>query len=205
VTYTGAEKEAIGLCIVLEAVDDIVNHALLELRDVESLPGEAEVRFPSRIHQQLFLARLLDFAKEGGDSALTGVAGSCLDVLQAACETKHFDISGSVAALEKSTAELIDWLESRTRLRLWLPSLNLEAQLDVPRSEFLYISGNQAKHNLSRLTGLAKRIAKMLEGHGYRVPLEQIPLGLDDFREHLQEDYFVCYGTWLAELLNNVR
>lgn len=30
-------------------------------------------------------------------------------------------------------------------------------------------------------------------------------MALGDFREHLQEDYFSYYGTWLAELLNNVR
>lgn len=28
---------------------------------------------------------------------------------------------------------------------------------------------------------------------------------LDDFREHLQEDYFVYYGTWLAEHVITLR
>lgn len=204
-TYALAEKETIGLCIALEAVGDIVNHALLELRDVQSLPGQAEVRFPSRVHQQLFLVRLLDFAKEGGDPTLTGVEDSCLSVLQAACQSKSFDFNDSVASLKKSTGTLVDWLESKTPFTLWLPSLEIEARLHVPRLEFLYISGNQVKHNLSRLTGLSKRIASMLKDHGHDVPLEQIPLALDDFREHLQEDYFAYYGTWLAELLNNVR
>jgi hypothetical protein len=45
----------------------------------------------------------------------------------------------------------------------------------------------------------------MLIAHGYSVPEEQIPLALDDFREHLAENYFIYYSTWLAELLNNVR
>lgn len=30
-TYSEPEHEAIGLCIALEALDDIVNHALLKL------------------------------------------------------------------------------------------------------------------------------------------------------------------------------
>lgn len=204
-TYSVEEREAIGLCIALEAVGDIANHVLLEFRDVPSFPGEAEVRFPSRVHQQLFLIRLLDFSKEGGDSTLTGVEGSCLAVLQAACESKSFDSDDSVASLKESTGALVDWLASKTPLSLWLPSLNIEAKLNVPRLEFLYISGNQVKHNLSRLTGLSKRIASTLKDHGHDVPIEQIPLVLDDFREHLQEDYFAFYGTWLAELLNNVR
>ncbi len=45
----------------------------------------------------------------------------------------------------------------------------------------------------------------MLEDQGYNVALERIPLALDDFREHLHADYFIYYGSWLAELLNNVR
>src|SRR5262249_49735084 len=71
--------------------------------------------------------------------------------------------------------------------------------------DFLRISGNHSKHNLSKLTRVSKDIQNLLAVHGYSVPLEMIPLALDDFREHLQENFFVYYGTWLAELVNNVR
>lgn len=204
-TYSVAEREAIGLCIALEAVNDIANHSLFRLVDVSAFPGEAEVHFPSHIHQQLFLARLLDFAMEKGDATLSGVKGSCLCVLRSACESKSFDSRNSVAFLKEATNALDEWLSSKTPLNLWLPSLNIDAALIVPRFEFLYISGNQVKHNLSRLTGISKRIEAILKEHGYDVPFEQIPLSLDDFREHLEENYFSYYGTWLAELLNNVR
>lgn len=30
-------------------------------------------------------------------------------------------------------------------------------------------------------------------------------MALEDFRENLEESFFVYYGTWLAELLNGVR
>lgn len=203
--YNPVETETIGLCIALEAVSDLANHDLLDLGNVDSLPGEAEVRFPSRAHQQLFLIRLVDFAKEGGDQTLTGITGSCLAVLLAACESKSFDRDESINCLRGPVHALNDWLKSKTSLRLWLPTLNLEANLVVPRIEFLYIAGNQAKHNLSRLTAISKHIVKTLKEHGHDVSPEHIPLALEDFREHLQEDYFAYYGTWLAELLNNVR
>jgi hypothetical protein len=203
--YNTAERDTIILCIALEAIADIANHELIELREVASLPGVAEVHFQSRVHQQLFLIRLLDFVKENGDQTLTGVAGSCLDALRTACENKSFDHDGSIASLKEATRTLNDWLTSKTPLRLWLPTLDLEAHLDVPRLDFLYISGNQVKHNLSRLTGLTKRIAQTLKNHGHDVPIEHVLLALDDFREQLEEDYFVYYGTWLAELLNNIR
>lgn len=86
-----------------------------------------------------------------------------------------------------------------------LPSLGLNVELTLLRAELLYIIGNHAKHNLARLTALSRRIKELLARNGYAVEIEQVPLALDDFREHLQEDYFVYYGTWLAELVNNLR
>ena len=46
---------------------------------------------------------------------------------------------------------------------------------------------------------------KILSEHGYDVPIELIPLALEDFQERLSENYFIYYGTWMSELLNNVR
>lgn len=204
-TYSTAEKETIGLCISLEAVGDMANHALLELRDVSMYPGEVEVYFHSHIHQELFIIRLLDFVKESGDSKLTGVSGSCLKVLQSACDTCTFNQENSVVSLHESVKELDDWLNYKTPIKLWLPTLDIEADIEVSRLDFIAISGNHFKHNLSRLTGVSKHIHSILDSNGYSVPLEQIPLALDDFREHLQENYFVYYGTWLTELLNNIR
>lgn len=200
-----AEKEAIGICIALEGIDDIVNHALLDLTDVSAYPGEIEVRYKSHVHQQIFLVRLLDFVKEGGDFSLTGIEGSCLDVLIAACDRKAFDSDGSVSALRDAVDALTSWINAETTFRMWLPTLQIDATLTVSRMEFLFIVGNHVKHNLSRLTVVSKRVVKLLERNGYSVELEQVPLALDDFREHLQEDYFVYYGTWLTELFNNVR
>lgn len=199
------EQETIGLCIALEAVDDIADPALLNIRDVTGFPGEAEVRFKSDIHQEMFLVRLLDFCKERGNQSVTGVSGSCLDVLLAACKTKSFDGGGSVTSLADSVTALGDWLDATSTLKLWIPTLEIDAALTLPRSQLIFILGNHVKHNLARLTGVSESVAKLLTGHGYSVRPERVPLALDDIREHLQENYFVYYGTWLAELTNNVR
>jgi len=110
-----------------------------------------------------------------------------------------------VELLGRYTNALQEWLLTRTKIKLWLPTLKVDAHLEVPRVDFLYISGNLVKHNLSRLTGVSKRVKKTLDDHGYEVPLEQIPLALDDFRGHLEENYFVYYGTWMAEMINDIR
>lgn len=204
-TYSAAEQEAIGLCVCLEAIGDMVNHALLTLRDVSAYPGEAEAIFKDRAHRDLFLIRLPDFAKEPGGKQLTGVTGSCLAVLKAACVTKCFDIDGSVTDLKIAVEALESWLSYKKSITLWLPTLDINASISVSRLEFLNIIGNHSKHNLSRLTAVSREVAGILGDHGYSVPEEQIPLALDDFREHLAENYFIYYSTWLAELLNNVR
>lgn len=204
-TYSAAERETIGLCICLEAVSDIANHSLLELRDVSSYPGEVEAIFQSRVHRDLFLIRLLDFVKETGSKQLTGVAGSCLAVLKQACVSQCFNVNRSVTELQSSVEALEVWLSEKKEITLWLPSLEINAKIKISRLDFLNITGNHSKHNLSRLTGVSRDLAKMLAEHGYCVSEEQIPLALDDFREHLAENYFVYYSTWLAELLNNIR
>ena len=199
------ERETIGLCISLEALNDIVNHALLDVRKSSRTLGEAEVYFKDFIHRSLFLIRFLDFAKEAGDSKLTGVSGSCIKVLKEACQSKSFDMDKSVEQLEAPLAELQNWLDFKSPLKLWLPALDIEAKIEVSRMDFLKISGNYSKHNISRLTGVSKGIHKILLEHTYDVPIELIPLALENFQEHLDENYFVYYGTWMAQLLNDIR
>ncbi len=201
-----AEQETIGLCIALEAIDDIVNRSLLDILD-STCPGEATVLFKSRVHQGMFLVRLLDFSKEAGASAssLTGVEGSCLNVLREACSTRSFDVGASIGGLSQSVTALQAWLDATSSLKMWIPTLELNAQVSLPRSQLVFILGNHVKHNLARLTGVSNELAKLLATHGYSVKPEQIALALDDIREHLQENYFVYYGTWLTELINNVR
>jgi hypothetical protein len=199
------ERETIGLCIAVEAVNDIANKALLQVRPVSSLPGQAEVCFHTRIHQELFLARLLDFSMESGKQSITGVSGSCLDVLDAACGTRGFDVNGCVSGLADAVKALRNWLDQPSKLEIWIPTLDIEARVTLPRSELVFIMGNHVKHNLARLSGVSGRVGKLLRAYGYSVDDQQVPLALDDIREHLQEDYFVYYGSWLAELINNLR
>ena len=203
--YSPIENEITGLCICIEAIDNIVNHTLVDVRPLHASPNQSVVYFKSYPEQDLFLIRFLDFAKESGDKKLTGVQGSCLDVLSSACTTASFNQNDSVLELRVAVDALNSWLNYKTPIKLWLPTLDIEAELNVSRLDFLAISGNQCKHNLSRLTGVSKCITRILKENNYSVPIEEIPLALEDFHEHLQENYFIYYGTWITELLNNIR
>jgi hypothetical protein len=100
---------------------------------------------------------------------------------------------------------LADWSVRPIQLKLWLPTLSVEAKLSVTRSELLRIAGNQAKHNPSRLSRVAQLASELLRKQGYDVSPHQVPFLLNDFREHLQDNFFIYYASWLAELLNDVR
>lgn len=199
------EQESIGLCICIEALNNIVNHSLVELREVTKFPGEYEVYFQDSVHRELFLLRVLDFVKESSDKDLTGVKGSCLKVLEHACESACFNRENSVENLKLAVNSLTEWLNYRSPMTFWLPDLNINAKLNVSRLELLHISGNYSKHNLSRLTGVSKSIHKMLSDNGYEVSLESIPFAIDYFCKHLNDNYFIYYCSWITELLNNLR
>lgn len=199
------ERESIGLCISLEAVNEIVNHSVLDVRKSSRIPGESLIYFKDLVHRSLFIIRFLDFAKEAGDSSLTGVSGSCVDILKKVCADSELGTDDSVRELERAVNNLKDWLEQKSPLKIWLPTLGLNAEIEVSRTELIKISGNSSKHNVSRLTGVSKGIHRTLSEHGYDVPVELIPLALEDFQEHLESNYFTYYATWMAELLNEVR
>lgn len=203
--HSTLEYEAAGLCIVWDAIDDIANFGLIELRDSSRVEDQCEVYFHSYAHKHLYLARLLDFAHESGDADFTGVDGSCLQVLEAACDTRCFDSEGSIQELRQSVEALSRWFSTRTQFNFWLPTLGINADLNMPRIDFLRIAGNQSKHNLSRLSRVSKRVARTLREHGCAVPDEDVHVALSDFSEHLHEHFFVYYAGWLTEMLNNIR
>lgn len=198
------ERETIGLCISMEAIKDMVNHALLKITPYSDGSNEAEIYFHDFTHRSLFLIRFLDFAKECGDRKLTGVSGSCISVLEQATLKQSYNDNGSINELEAAISNINEWLEFESPLKLWLPTLDIEAKINVSRHDILKVSGNHSKHNLSRLTAVSKTIHKLLLRHGYDVDIQHIPLALEDFQEHLEQNYFIYYGTWMAQLLNDL-
>jgi len=152
----------------------------------------------------MFLIRLLDIVNERGDVKLTGASCSCLALLRSIVDAPSFPSDPGVRILRDSVHEFEQWLAEKRPATLWLPTLNIEAQIQPSRLTFLEIAANQSKHNLSRLTAISRSIQSMLHEHGYDVPLGSVPLALDDFREHLHENYFAYYGTWLGQLINDI-
>lgn len=202
---TPQEREVVGLAVCIEALNSLVNHAVLQFTPVSNQPGEMEVRFHNSAHRDLFLIRLQDFLSEKGCETVLGAEMTCVEVLQAACAQRQFEVGGSGTSLTTAVTELTEWLAAPLAAKLWLPTIDVEAKLRVTRAQMLRIAGNQAKHNPSRLSRVAKFASKLLREQGYDVPPHLIPFVLNDFRDHLHDNFFIYYASWTAELLNNVR
>ncbi|QWT22082.1 hypothetical protein KPL74_08755 [Bacillus sp. NP157] len=198
-----AEREAIGLCVCTAALDDLVNHDLMQL--TINGDGEMEVRFHARAHRSLFLIRLLDFVSEKGSAGLLGVKSSCLDVLEQVADQPVLGDQCGGEGLAAAVVALKSWMDAPITPTVWLPSIGTNARLSVTRHQLLEISGNQAKHNPSRLSAVSGKLQAILGAAGHQVAIDKVPFALGDLRDHLEGNLFIYYATWIAELLNNVR
>lgn len=198
--------EVIGLSIAYEALKSMLNRSMLDILHLSDGSGEVEVRFKSATHRDLFYIRLLDFAHEGGSKRLLGTSKnmSCLEILETVGSAPRLSTQKSAEDLARSAAKLRNWLDHTVQPKLWLGEINVSARLSVTRLQLLKISGNQAKHNVSRLTGVCTQVQELLAINGYDVPFELIPFALEDLRAHLGDNMFIYYGSWLAELLNEL-
>lgn len=199
--FTIVERETVGLWVACGALDSMVNHVLLKLAGDG---GAKEVHFETFTHRQLFNILLLDFL-ENVDMTLTGEQGSCLEVLEGACQTASFDEKGSVKFLRGPVNALRTWLGAEITVDTWLPSIHEQLDLKIQRRESIYICGNISKHNLARLTGATKRLDEILRRHNVTVGHLKALHILDDFYVRFHEDIFEYHSTVIAELLNNVR
>lgn len=197
-------QEAIGLCVAFQALRHLVNYNLMDFRDVEGAPGEMEVVFKSEPHRDLFYIRLLDFAHESGSKDLLGDALSCLAVIERAAASPRLFGTGPARELADAASALRAWLDQDIHPQFWLASVSLQVRLSVSRVALLRIIGNQAKHNTARLTSVCKQVHALFDQQGHPLPLNQIPFVLEDLREHLGENIFIYYGSWIAELINNL-
>ena len=75
----------------------------------------------------------------------------------------------------------------------------------IRRQDFIYICGNASKHNPARLTGVSRRVADVLSENGHEIGMFEASLAIDDFYGRFHRDILVYHGTWLGEMLNNLR
>ncbi|NOR31730.1 MAG: hypothetical protein GQ539_11620 [Sulfitobacter sp.] len=215
-TYSEIEQETIVLLAVCQMIDDMVNHAMFI--GSESLT-DGNILFHSHIHQQLFNVHLVDFLsfpqldrslKERPfnlpptDTNSKPSDRSYLYYLKTICKNPCF---GNVPTpLSSSLTVLSDWLDGETSIKgAHFPSLDLSFNIRVNRLKAISMTGNIGKHNITRLSDIAKKLLKIFSDHGQEVSLDQCYSALPDFQELFHDHALNYQSSHIVEMLNNLR
>jgi hypothetical protein len=199
--FTEIEREVIFLTATTASIETMVNHQVLQLS--EGTDGGQAI-FKTSIHQRFFNIVLVDFLSPTAIK-VTGDKISCVDALATICEKPNFNERNSVKLLKQAVTAFKKWLEREIKVKVWFPSINLDAKIKVHRKEFISICGDISKHNFSRLDRRAMSLQKILKRNGEEVSDEDALLALDDFYEKFHNDIFTYLGSHLVEQLNNIR
>ena len=106
-----------------------------------------------------------------------------------------------------STVEAFSgWLEQDTHIeRVWLPSIEVEVDLDIARMTWLKICADIGKHSFARLEGNVKKIVDILQAHGKTIDAGMGYTVLPEFWEWFHDHLFGYHMSTIAEFLNNIR
>ncbi len=195
------EREAIVLQVVVETIEALVNHEMLNFSaGHESI----QVTFKSPSQRAMFNVLLADML-EPVDTGLLGVEGSLIDALLAVATNPQLGAGDEAFSLLAAAKDWSHWLEQDIEVEVWFPSIDTQTRLKLKRHDFISICGNISKHNVSRLTGKATELSRLFENNGIVVGQIDALRALDDFHVRFHEDILVYHGTTIAELLNNLR
>lgn len=198
--FNEIEREAIILQFVVQSLQSMVNREMLKLSE-GNVQIQATLVSPAR--RELFNVLFADLL-ERVDSSLLGVNGSLIDALHKTAQAPKLNSSKNQNKLLPDVTRLKDWLESIIQVEVWFPSIEINTTLKLQRGRFITICGNISKHNLSRLTRVAKSLTELLAENGIEVSRLDGLQALEDFQGRFQHDIFEYHSTTMAELLNNV-
>lgn len=199
--FSEFEQELIGLMAVIESIDSMINYSIFELRGSDQ---DRQIYFHTSVHQMFFNIILIDFLS-GVNEVLTGYKVSCLGVLKEICKIPKLNIDNSIDPLASSVNELEKWFETEIVVDTWLPSIDKQLEIVITRREYVSICGNISKHHFARLTKVSKDIKSILKRRGISINEEESLLVINDMFDKFHEDILNYHGSWLAEMLNNIR
>ena len=212
--YTDLEREVIVLKAVTDLIDDMVNYEIFEpIRSMRDM----NLNFRSMTHKRLFNVLLVDLLStpmndDFGLAAIPenaqGSAGTFLYYLRLICESPSlYDTDAAPSAALAGPVEFFaTWLDAECQVeKVWLPSINIETTIRVPRILFIKICGDMAKHSFPRMSINARRLRKLLADNGNQIDIEQAYLAMPEFYEWFHDNIFTYHSSSIGEFLNNIR
>jgi hypothetical protein len=200
--FSPVEREVIALKAIADMLNALVNHELLIL---QGPPPKLEVVFKDLVHQRLFGILLADFLTRPKKPRF-GLEGSYLDVLAGICDDPKLLGGGAVGDLAAATQRANEWLDAKINVPAWFPTIEREVpDFAIRRREIVIITGNISKHGFAGLTGVARRLVRILGKNGVEIDRHQAISILNEFYERFHDDVLAAHATALVELLNRVR
>ncbi|MBV2168684.1 MAG: hypothetical protein KUL82_08250 [Bdellovibrio sp.] len=195
------EQEVIVLTAVYELINGTVNHEVLEI----GAGDEIQIGFKSRTHFNFFCIMLVDFlSKPDGD--VFGIRESYLSSLRSIISNPLLGSHEAARNLKNSTDDFSSWLQTHMKYdKAWFPSVELQLDLSIKRSDMIVFCGNISKHNFTRLTKVAQRLQNVFKDQGHDLNLHQSLSIISEFQEQFQNNILSYHSTTIAASLNKIR
>ena len=201
-TFSTIEKEVIVLSAILEMINSMVNYDVLDLTGVDP---DSEIKLKSSTHQKYFNIILVDFLSRS-NMGVYQEKKLYIDAIQEICKNPSFNEKKSIDNLKLASEEFSNWLKEEVKVpKTWFPSISIEEELSIKRSEFLEICGNISKHNFSKLSRTAHKLSDIFIRNKIQIKPEDALLALDDFYERFHVDIFNYHVSTICEFMNNIR
>lgn len=213
--FNKAEQEAIILNAAWSMIDEMVNYSIFptlneQTTDITLVPKTAAAKRLFSILLNDFLSPLSGGGKDTpfglpvpkgnpapSDSTFLFYLKMVADDVQLGSDPNSFG---------KSTNLFSTWLEEESHVPdVWLPTINLKADLSVQRKTWIKIVGNISKHNFTRLQVDTGKIAKILKKHGHHLKDGEEYLLIPEFQQWFYDHLLSYHIGTLAEFLNNIR
>jgi hypothetical protein len=195
------EKEVILLRNIYDHIGEMVNFSLFE---IQRFNGDSIILFKDMNQRKLFFILLVDFLSITDDRGPIGKTSFLRGIVEI-CKNPSFSTRGSEQELLFVTENFINWLNEKREIDIWMPSLDAQVDLSISRLDALKMSGDMAKHNYLRASGVALRLKEILKEAGIEVGLDQALLAFPDFCGRFQDDILIYLSSHICEFLNNIR
>ena len=215
--FNKTEQEAISLNAVWSMIDDMVNFAIFmpisgRTRDIGLIPQTVETL-------RLFHVLLGDFLSPLGRK---GRGGLPFDLPQPPDrQARPSDLTflfylrqivqnpilnADAEAIRRPVEAFAVWLEQESYIEsVWLPSIEVEVDLTIPRILWIKICADIGKHSFARLESNVSKIVRVLADHDKQIDEGMGYTVLPEFWAWFHTHLFAYHASAIAEFLNNIR
>ena len=209
------EREAVILNSAWTMIDGMVNWAIFVRTKLDE---PTNLMFKDRGHQLVFVILLRDFLSQvharGNQPVPLGLRRTPQDAcpadrtflfhLRQVCELPQ--LGAHAIELRQAVEAFAEWLEEEFDAQeVWLPDIDVQADLRIARYRYITMCGDIAKHHLGRLSVNARHIQDLLRQADRDIDEQMSYLAVENFFQWFFDNIFLYHSSQIAEFLNNIR